>query len=116
MNVVCDVRLTTLQHEKLSLQQQVDTAGVLASERAGHDIQDKLNTMIASLKADHDKVHWQWVNCLLHSKSLAVRKLQSTLFCKSEDNFKSKLMRFIYIQRSVLLKMTDNLKVMSSLR
>ncbi|WAR26819.1 ANR26-like protein, partial [Mya arenaria] len=49
-------RLTGLQHENLTLKQQVDTAQVMASDRAGHDIQDKLNTMIASLKADHEKM------------------------------------------------------------
>ncbi|XP_060576516.1 uncharacterized protein LOC132733823 isoform X21 [Ruditapes philippinarum] len=49
-------RLSSIQHENLSLKQQVDTAQHLANDRAGFDLQDKLNTMITTLKADHDKV------------------------------------------------------------
>lgn len=49
-------RLSGLQHENLTLKQQVESAQHLASDRAGFDLQDKLNNMISSLKADHDKV------------------------------------------------------------
>ena len=49
-------RLSTLQHENLSLRQQVDTAQHMANDRSGLDLQEKLNTMIGSLKSDHDKV------------------------------------------------------------
>ena len=49
-------RLSGLQHENLSLKQQLDTSQQIASERAGFDLQEKLNTMMATLKADHDKV------------------------------------------------------------
>lgn len=49
-------RLSGLQHENLNLKQQLDMAQQMASDRAGVDLQDKLNTMIASLKSDHEKV------------------------------------------------------------
>ncbi|XP_053377095.1 trichohyalin-like isoform X6 [Mercenaria mercenaria] len=48
-------RLSSIQHENLSLKQQVESAQHLANDRAGFDLQDKLNTMISSLKSDHEK-------------------------------------------------------------
>ena len=50
-------RLTALQHDNLSLKQQLETAHAAVSDRSGVELHDKLNTMMTSLKADHEKVN-----------------------------------------------------------
>ena len=52
----CLFRLTAQQHDNLSLKQQLETALAAASDRSGIELHDKLNTMMTSLKADHEKV------------------------------------------------------------
>lgn len=50
-------RLTAAQHEILSLKQQLETANAAATDRTGLELNDKLNNLMTTLKADHEKVN-----------------------------------------------------------
>ncbi|XP_064604354.1 trichohyalin-like isoform X2 [Liolophura sinensis] len=48
-------RVNSLQHENLTLKQQLETTQHTLSDRTGMDINDKFNAMLSSIKTDHDK-------------------------------------------------------------
>ncbi|KAK3608359.1 hypothetical protein CHS0354_030820 [Potamilus streckersoni] len=48
-------RLSTHQHESLSLKQQLDTAQQALADRSGFDLQEKINAMMVSIKTSHEK-------------------------------------------------------------
>ncbi|KAL3853519.1 hypothetical protein ACJMK2_017054, partial [Sinanodonta woodiana] len=48
-------RFSTHQHENLSLKQQLDTAQQALADRSGFDLQEKINTMMVSIKSSHEK-------------------------------------------------------------
>ena len=54
-------KVSSLQHENLSLRQQVEEARVRDLGRDQGDAGDKLTTMISSLRSDHEKVRFHYL-------------------------------------------------------
>ena len=54
-------RLTSVQHENLTLKQQLDEARLRDLNRDQGDSSEKLTNMLATLRADHDKVSYFYV-------------------------------------------------------
>ena len=54
-------RLTSVQHENLTLKQQLDEARLRDLNRDQGDSSEKLTNMLATLRADHDKASYFYV-------------------------------------------------------
>ena len=51
-------RITTFQHENLTLKQQLETLQQMLSDRSGEDAHEKFTNMLASLKTENEKVNF----------------------------------------------------------
>lgn len=56
--LICVIfRTSNLQHENLTLKQQLDSTQQLLADKSGDETKDRLATLMATLKAEHEKVH-----------------------------------------------------------